>query len=511
MRARSLLVVLVATAVAACGGPKPPVAVAGADQMVTVGELVKLDGSGSHDPSGKPLSYQWEFVALPAGSHATLNALLANGSTAVNPSFVADVGGDFVVRLTVHSDAGTSAPSDVKVTASMASCGNNLPVAQIGILAPFAVPAPVPAPPMVAAQFILGNTVQLDGSTSSTLDNAMPCSLNKELFYSWRFVSLPTGSNAAFNDAQIVDPSFRVETKGEYVAELVVKDSAGLTSAPVRVKIVAYDPRVTIPGGSGTFNSLVLDPGASGTPKIAFYNNNQRRAQIAICTGSCDTAPVWTIKTIDNGQGLTPPSSDVGSSISLGASSTGTLYAAYYDAINCRSIFAVSADHGNTWTPSVIDANSACLATARNGQYIALAVSPLSGNPAVAYQYNNAGTLTLRYAVCTAGCATGTPTWVMSTADGATQNTGFFPSLAFDPTGTAANKPAIAYRVDGNGGATMYAACSANCDAANATWATATVDANLGGIQANPGSGSSASLAFASTGAPSIAYRDDQA
>ncbi len=510
MRVRVLALGLVALVAAACS-PKPPVAVAGADQMVIVGELVKLDGSASKDPSGKPLTYQWDIVALPAGSHAVLNALDGNGSTAVNPSFIADVGGDFVIRLVVHSDSGESAPSEVHVTASMASCGNNLPVAQIGIVAPFAVPAPVPAPPMVAAQFILGNTVQLDGSTSSTLDNAMPCMLGKELFYNWRFVSLPTGANASFNDPQVVNPSFSVDTKGEYLAELVVKDSAGLTSAPVQVLIVAFDPRVTIPGGAGTFNSLVLDPGTSGTPKIGFYNNNQRRAQIAICTGTCDTAPQWTTKTIDNGQGLTPASQDVGASISLGASSAGTLYAAYYDATNCRSIYAFSMDHGSTWTPSVIDPNTACAGTMRNGQYLSLAVSPLTGNPAVAYQYNNGTAVTLKYAVCTAGCATATPTWVMSTADAANQNTGFFPSLAFDPTGTTANKPAVAYRIDNNGGSVMYAACTANCDAANATWALTTVDGNLGGIQANPGSGSSASLAFASTGAPAIAYRDDQA
>ena len=44
----------------------------------------------------------------------------------------------------------------------------------------------------------------------------------------------------------------------------------------------------------------------------------------------------------------------------------------------------------------------------------------------------------------------------------------------------------------------------------SATWALTTVDTNLGGIQNNPNSGSSASLAFSATGAPSIAYRDDQ-
>jgi len=94
-RARHALAFAV-VAVAACSGPKPPVAVAGPEQIVTVGQLVQLDGSGSHDPSGKPITFEWTFVQLPSDSHATLNAFAADGSTAVNPSFPADVGGDYV-------------------------------------------------------------------------------------------------------------------------------------------------------------------------------------------------------------------------------------------------------------------------------------------------------------------------------------------------------------------------------------------------------------------------------
>lgn len=508
MQVRSLAATLALVLVAGCSGPKAPIAVAGPDQMVTVGELVKLDGSASSDPQGKPLSYRWEFVALPAGSHAQLNAQLADGSTAVDPSFIADVGGDYVVRLTVKSDSGTSAPSQVKVTASMASCGNNLPVAQIGMLAPFTVPAPAPMPPMVGAQVIVGNTVQLDGSTSSTMDNAMPCSLNKELFFSWRFVSLPAGANAAFNDPQVVNPSFRAETRGTYIVELVVTDSAGLKSAAVQIEIVVFDPRVTVPGATGLYNSLVLDPGTMDTPKIAYYDSQAKRAMIAVCTGSCDTAPVWSIHTIDSGANLTPQSQDVGQFISLGASATGTLYAGYYDATNCRAVYAYSADHGVTWASSVVDVSAGCGAATRNGQWLSLTVSPVTGNPALAYQYFTTQRV-LRYAVCTAGCATATPTWVTQSVDTTNQNTGFYTSVQFNPSVTTENRPAIAYRLDQ--GQLLYAACSANCDTATGTWALTTVDNNQGGLQTTPGNGTGASLAFASTGAPSIAYRDEQA
>ena len=43
----------------------PPVAKTGADQTVTAGTLVTLDGSGSFDPNNKPLSYLWTQVAGP--------------------------------------------------------------------------------------------------------------------------------------------------------------------------------------------------------------------------------------------------------------------------------------------------------------------------------------------------------------------------------------------------------------------------------------------------------------
>ena len=47
-----------------CPSPRPanrsPTANAGADQMVSAGSMVTLDGSGSSDPRGRALTFQWQ-------------------------------------------------------------------------------------------------------------------------------------------------------------------------------------------------------------------------------------------------------------------------------------------------------------------------------------------------------------------------------------------------------------------------------------------------------------------
>lgn len=90
----------------------PPVADAGPDQSVNTGSTVLLDGTGSYDPDGDPITYSWVFVSKPVDSAATLS-----GADTATPSFVADLDGTYEVELTV-SDGELSSTDSVVVTAA---------------------------------------------------------------------------------------------------------------------------------------------------------------------------------------------------------------------------------------------------------------------------------------------------------------------------------------------------------------------------------------------------------
>jgi hypothetical protein len=88
-----------------------PVANAGTDQEVTIGGTVTLDGTGSTDKEGKPLTYSWNLAEKPTGSAAVLS-----DSTSPSPTFVADVGGDYVIELVVNNGKQSSSADSVTVT-----------------------------------------------------------------------------------------------------------------------------------------------------------------------------------------------------------------------------------------------------------------------------------------------------------------------------------------------------------------------------------------------------------
>lgn len=90
----------------------PPVADAGSEQTVFVGDTVQLDGNGSSDVDGDTLTFTWSFITIPEGSTAALS-----DPAAVKPSFVADRPGTYVVQLILNDGSMDSEPDVITIEA----------------------------------------------------------------------------------------------------------------------------------------------------------------------------------------------------------------------------------------------------------------------------------------------------------------------------------------------------------------------------------------------------------
>jgi hypothetical protein len=91
----------------------PPLADAGPNRQVTAGSTVTLDGSGSADADGDPLTYLWTLESRPADSQAILSSM-----TAATPTFTADVAGTYVFSLVVNDGQENSLAATVTITAA---------------------------------------------------------------------------------------------------------------------------------------------------------------------------------------------------------------------------------------------------------------------------------------------------------------------------------------------------------------------------------------------------------
>jgi fibro-slime domain-containing protein len=94
-----------------------PIAEAGKNVTVYLGDKVVLDGSASSDADGDALSYRWNLLSKPNNSIASLV-----NATNVSTSFTADKLGSFVAQLVVNDGKLDSLPDTVTITVEQPAC-----------------------------------------------------------------------------------------------------------------------------------------------------------------------------------------------------------------------------------------------------------------------------------------------------------------------------------------------------------------------------------------------------
>ncbi|BDG05270.1 PKD domain-containing protein [Anaeromyxobacter oryzae] len=189
-----------------CAANAAPVARVGGDRSATKRVAIVLDASGSTDPDGDPLTYEWSLAA-PAGSAAALSS-----TATATTGFTTDVVGTYTATVTVRD------PTHASTATVHVSVANTPPVADAG-----------------AARTVSRNRpVTLDASASSDVDH-------DPLTFSWTLAG-PAGSSATLSGASTASPTFTPDREGPYTATVTVGDGTATTQAFVVITSVNAAP-----------------------------------------------------------------------------------------------------------------------------------------------------------------------------------------------------------------------------------------------------------------------------
>ena len=222
-----------------------PVASAGVDQRVRVGDVVRRDGSGTYDDQ---LSYQWT---------APTEISLSDDQT-VSPTFAATALGTYRITLVVNDGQVDSAPDEVIVTVQP----NQAPVANAGL----------------DQRVTVGDVVRLDGSASDDADG-------DQLSYQWtapRGISLRGGSQTA-------SPILSATNGGTYRITLVVNDGQ-VDSAPDEVVIKVLAQSNQAPVANAGLPILSISATATAERKAWGISNDRTTVTMEIANSGAGNA-----------------------------------------------------------------------------------------------------------------------------------------------------------------------------------------------------------------------------
>ena len=179
---------------------KPPIAVAGPDQVITLPtDSASLDGRSSSDRDGSITAYKWTKISGPASFNM-------NNSTSALTLTKNLIVGSYLFELKVTDNGGLSATDTMRVLVDALATPNHPPIANAGTDQTITLPI---------------NMVTLDGSASTDPDNNITS-------YVWTKMSGPASSNIA--NANIVQTQTTNLVEGIYKFELKVTDAGGLFS-----------------------------------------------------------------------------------------------------------------------------------------------------------------------------------------------------------------------------------------------------------------------------------------
>ena len=271
-----------------------PVADAGDDSLVCVGETVTLSAAASYDADGDTLTYAWTQTS---GASVDLA-----GANTVSPSFTPTTSGVLIFTVKV-SDGQAVSEAGVTVTVDAL---NQVPVADAGD----------------NQTANIGEKVTLDGRASFDPDG-------DTISYIWSQVS---GTRVSISGSNTAAPSFTPTEKGTYVFGLRVYDGTD-TSSPDTVTVSVQEEEIVIepvsPGAGAVMrDNPVFSWRAEGMVRFKAYASLDQKHFTTIYTGSrsyCSVHPVlwywfipsgttvyWTVVGYDaNGRSYTSSISSV--------------------------------------------------------------------------------------------------------------------------------------------------------------------------------------------------------
>lgn len=228
------LVSCVATAPDQTGPCLNPIAEAGDDIVTSLGQSVTVSAADSIwcVQYKEKITYNWSFSSVPSDSSVNDSSLSDNRSiTAVSPTFVPDVVGEYVLALQID-DSNTISAEDFVIISIQA--GNLAPTANCG--GPYSGE--------------IGSLVTLNGNTSNDPEG-------QALSYSWS-LSAPEcstlDSSSIYNGANSKS-NFVPDCDGTYVVSLVVNDGSQWSDPAICSVDVGSDNRAPI-ANAGDSQSL---------------------------------------------------------------------------------------------------------------------------------------------------------------------------------------------------------------------------------------------------------------